>query len=101
TTYNTTSAGEFYTGSAVQDADGDGAGFFGVAGYLQATTSEMFSIGLRGEYFSVFNGGLDGVVGLDAPAADGGEGSVFATTLSGNLRINKNLTIIPELRLDS
>lgn len=101
TTYNTTSAGEFYTGSAVQDAYGDGAGFFGVAGYLQATTSEMFSIGLRGEYFSVFNGGLDGVVGLNRPASEGGDGSVFATTLSGNLRINKNLTIIPELRLDS
>ncbi|WP_057939349.1 porin [Algoriphagus resistens] len=97
TTYNTTSAGEFYTGSAVQDADGDGAGFFGVAGYLQATTSEMFSIGLRGEYFSVFNGGLDEVVGLNGA----GDGNVFATTLSGNLRINKNLTIIPELRLDS
>ncbi|WP_192346544.1 porin [Algoriphagus sp. Y33] len=101
TTYNTTSAGEIYNGSSIDDLDGDGAGFFGVAGYLQAKTSDMFSIGLRGEYFSVFNGGLDGVVGLDRPAVDGGEGSVFATTLSGNVRINKNLTLIPELRLDS
>ncbi|MDR7132164.1 hypothetical protein J2X69_004531 [Algoriphagus sp. 4150] len=97
TTYNTTSAGEFYTGSAVQDADGDGAGFYGVAAYLQAATSDKFSIGLRGEYFSVFNGGLEDVVGLNTS----GDGSVFATTLSGNLRVSKNLTLIPELRLDS
>jgi len=97
TTLNTTSAGEIYTGSDVQDADGDGAGFYGVAGYLQATTSEMFSIGLRGEYFSVFNGGLQEVVGLNAA----GDGNVFAATLSGNLRVHKNLTLIPELRLDT
>lgn len=101
TTYNTTSAGEQYNGSTISDLDGDGAGFFGFAGYLQATTSELFSIGLRGEYFSVFNGGLNEVVGLDKPAADGGKGSVFATTLSGNLRVHKNLTLIPELRMDA
>ncbi|SMP35621.1 Putative beta-barrel porin-2, OmpL-like. bbp2 [Algoriphagus winogradskyi] len=97
TTYNTTSAGEQYTGSSISDLDGDGAGFLGFAGYLQATTSDVFSIGLRGEYFSVFNGGLGGVVGLDAQ----GDGSVFAATLSGNVRVHKNLTLIPELRMDS
>ncbi|UZD24676.1 porin [Algoriphagus halophytocola] len=97
TTYNTTAAGEIYSGSSVQDASGDGGGFLGFAGYLQATTSEMFSIGLRGEYFSVFNGGLDGVVGLNAE----GDGSVFAATLSGNVRVHKNLTLIPELRMDA
>lgn len=97
TSYNTTSAGEFYTGSSVQDADGDAAGFYGFAGYLQATTSEKFSIGLRGEYFSVFNGGLEEVVGLNSD----GDGSVFAATLSGNLRVSKNLTLIPELRMDA
>jgi len=101
TTYNTTSAGETFTGSSVSDADGDGAGFFGFAGYVQATTSDVFSLGLRGEYFSVFNGGLDGVIGLDRPASGGGEGSVFATTLSGNVRVHKNLTLIPELRIDA
>ncbi|MBN3584536.1 porin [Algoriphagus aestuarii] len=101
TTYNTTAAGEVYNGSDAQDVDGDGAGFYGFAGYLQAATSENFSIGLRGEYFSVFNGGLDGVVGLDKPAAEGGEGNVFAVTLSGNAKIGKNLTLIPELRLDT
>lgn len=101
TTYNTTSAGEMFNGSSVSDSDGDGAGFYGFAGYLQASTSENFAIGLRGEYFSVFNGGLDGVVGLDVPAADGGDGNVFAVTLSGNAKIGNNLTLIPELRLDS
>ena len=97
TTYNTTSAGETFTGSSISDASGDGAGFLGFAGYLQATTSEMFSIGLRGEYFSVFNGGLEDVVGVNAD----GDGSVFAATLSGNIRVHKNLTLIPELRMDA
>jgi hypothetical protein len=101
TTYNTTSSGEIFTGSDVQNIDGDGSGFYGFAGYLQATTSEKFAIGLRGEYFSVFNGGLEGVVGLNRPASEGGEGSVFAATLSGNVKITKNLTLIPELRLDT
>lgn len=97
TTYNTTSSGEVFTGSAVQDVDGDGAGFYGVAGYLQANPSETFGIGLRGEYFSVFNSGLEDVVGLNGD----GDGSVFAATLSGNIKVGGNLTLIPELRVDS
>ncbi|MEB2786706.1 porin [Algoriphagus persicinus] len=97
TTYNTTSSGEIFSGSDVQDTDGDGSGFYGLAGYLQATTSEKFALGLRGEYFSVFNGGLEGVVGVDG----NGDGNVFAVTLSGNAKVHKNLTLIPELRLDS
>ena len=97
TTYNTTAAGEQFTGSSITDLDGDGSGFLGFAGYLQATTSDVFSIGLRGEYFSVFNGGLEDVVGVNAD----GDGSVFAATLSGNIRVHKNLTLIPELRMDS
>jgi hypothetical protein len=44
---------------------------------------------------------LEGVVGLNRPASEGGEGSVFAATLSGNVKITKNLTLIPELRLDT
>ena len=97
TTYNTTSSGEFFSGSDVQDSEGDGYGFYGFAGYLQATTSEKFALGLRGEYFSVFNSGLDGVVGLDSS----GDGNVFAVTLSGNAKIGKNLSLIPEIRLDT
>jgi hypothetical protein len=97
TTYNTTSSGQIFNGSDIQDTNGDGSGFYGFAGYLQATTSEKFAIGLRGEYFSVFNGGLEGVVGVNGA----GDGNVFAMTLSGNAKISKNLTLIPELRLDS
>ncbi|MEN2283611.1 porin [Algoriphagus sp. SE2] len=97
TTYNTTSAGEVFNGSDATDIDGDGSGFYGFAGYLQAATSENFALGLRGEYFSVFNGGLDGVVGTDP----NGDGNVFAVTLSGNAKIGNNLTLIPEIRLDS
>ncbi|MDO9551304.1 MULTISPECIES: porin [Rhodonellum] len=96
-TYNTSAAGEIFNGSSVSDVDGDGAGFYGIAGYLQAATSEKFSIGTRAEYFKVFNGGLGGVVGTNAA----GDGSVFALTLTGNAKVAKNLTIIPELRLDT
>ena len=97
TTYQTTGAGEEFTQSDVRAIQGDGAGFYAFAGYLQAKPSDTFGIGLRGEYFSVFNTGLDGVVGLN----DEGDGSVFAATLSGNITVGKNLTLIPELRVDS
>ena len=97
TTYNTSASGEVFTGSDIQDTDGDGAGFYGFAGYLQARPSENFGIGVRGEYFSVFNNGLGGVVSTD----ENGDGNVFAVTLSGNAKIGKNLTLIPELRLDN
>lgn len=96
-TINTTSSGEIYNGSSIADVDGDGAGFYGVAGYLQAATSDNFSLGARAEYFNVFNGGLGGVVGLNSEE----DGSVFAVTLSGNAKVMDNLTLIPELRLDS
>ncbi len=98
TTYNTTSSGEVYTGSDIQDLDGEGAGFYGFAGYLQTSPSDRFGIGFRGEYFGVFNNGLEGVVGIDPATGDGG---VFAATLSANIKIGGNLTLIPELRVDS
>lgn len=96
-TYNTTSAGQVLNGNTIQDATGDGYGFYGVAGYLQFATSEVFSLGARGEYFSVFNDGLEGVVGLN----NLGDGNVFAFTLSGNTKVVNNLTLIPEVRFDS
>ncbi|AWW30294.1 porin [Echinicola strongylocentroti] len=96
-TYNTTAAGESFNGTDIVDEDGDGYGFYGVAGYVQASTSDRFSIGLRGEYFNVFNNGLEGVVGVDTD----GDGNVFAVTLSGNYKIVENFTLIPEVRLDS
>lgn len=97
TTYNTSTSGEEFSGSDIRDTDGDGSGFYGFAGYLQARPSETFGLGVRGEYFSVFNGGLSDVVGVD----DAGDGNVFALTFSANAKIGNNLTLIPELRLDT
>jgi len=96
-TYLTTSAGEVYNGSAIIDADGDAAGFYGLAGYIQGSTSEKFSLGARLEYFSVFNDGGSAIT--TDPSS--GDGNVFALTLSGNIKPMKNLTLIPELRLDT
>lgn len=96
-TYNTTSTGEVFVGStnSIEDVDGDAAGFYGLAGYFQVAASDVFSIGTRVEYFSVFNNGL-GVIGLD----DDGDGNVIDVTLTGQYKVG-DLTIIPELRLDS
>ena len=87
---------KFFLGinAAIYDAGDDAdTGFTGVALYPQFATSDTFKIGLRGEYFAQ-TGGFDvnntGVI----------ESSVFATTLSANIKIGE-LTIIPELRLDS
>lgn len=98
TTINTTSPGEFVDGDVLVDLDGDGAGFYGVAGYLQLSPSETFAIGLRGEYFSEFNGDPDNsIIGaLD----DNGDGGVFDLTLSSNITIGGGLTLIPEFRVD-
>jgi hypothetical protein len=97
TTYNATSSGEIYSGSDIKNSDGDSAGFYGFAGYLQARPSEKFGLGLRGEYFSVYNDGLAGVVSTN----DAGDGNVFALTLSANAKIGSNLTLIPEIRVDN
>jgi hypothetical protein len=64
------------------------AGFYGAALYPQLTTSDTFSIGLRGELFGLHAKDVD-----DLP-------SVFATTLTGSYTV-ENLTIKPEVRLDS
>jgi hypothetical protein len=96
-TYLTTSAGELYNGSAIVDASSDAAGFYGVAGYVQASTSEKFALGARVEYFSVFNNGGSAI----ATDPTNGDGNVLAFTLSGNIKPAKNLTLIPELRLDT
>lgn len=96
-TYLTTSTGELYNGSDIVDASGDAAGFYGVAGYVQASTSEKFALGARVEYFSVFNNG-GSAISTDPIS---GDGNVLAFTLSGNIKPAKNLTLIPELRLDT
>lgn len=71
TTYNTT----------------DSSGFYGAALYPKYTISEALSLGLRGEYFGLYNTTFD-------------DDTVFAATLSANYTI-QDLTIIPELCLDS
>ncbi len=73
-----------------------GGSFAGVALYPQLSTSDAFTIGLRGEYFTEADGGAGAIGGYDA----NGDASVFAVTLTGSLEV-ENLTIKPEIRLDS
>ena len=79
----------FFFGINAAYADNDGAGFGGVALYPQIATSDSFSIGLRGEYFAEFDGD-------DATDDD----SVITATITGSYSV-ENLTIKPEIRLDS
>lgn len=79
--------------AAYLSGNDDGPGFYGVALYPQLATSDSFKLGLRAEYF-VEDGAFDAI---GTGVADS---SVFATTLSGNYTVG-DLTIIPELRLDS
>jgi hypothetical protein len=66
----------------------DDAGFYGVALYPQLAASDAFSVGLRGEMFGGHAKDVD-----DIP-------SVLGLTLTGSYAI-ENLTIKPEIRLDS
>jgi len=70
-----------------------GAGLSGTEGYMslsaysQFQTSDAFAWGLRLEYFNVYE-------------SEGDDTNVFSPTLTGNYSVG-NLTIRPELRLDS
>ncbi|WNH14207.1 outer membrane beta-barrel protein [Thalassobellus suaedae] len=88
---------DFFLGinAASLTVEDDGGSFTGVALYPQLATSDSFTIGLRGEYF--MEGDFFGAIG--ASDVDG-DASVFAVTLTGSFAID-NLTIKPELRLDS
>ena len=77
----------FFLGLNTAYADNDGEGFFGAAVYPQLTTSDTFSIGLRGEYFKIHSDFSDGE-------------DVITATLTGSYTID-DLIIKPELRLDS
>ncbi|WP_298999645.1 outer membrane beta-barrel protein [Flagellimonas sp. S174] len=88
---------DFFLGINATYQDTDGVGFYGAALYPQLTTSENFAIGLRGEYFATMDG-FGNVAGIGADAD--GDANVFAVTLTGNAKVG-DLTIIPELRLDS
>lgn len=72
----------------------DGDSWWGSAVYLNVDPTKVFGLTLRGEYFD----DKKAVSGLSAATGIGT--SVFAATLSGNIRID-NLTIIPEFRLDN
>ena len=78
---------EFFLGINATYNDTDGSGFYGAAIYPQYTLNEKFALGLRGEYFGVHADDVD-------------DDTVFAATLSANYKI-EDLTIIPEIRLDS
>ncbi|WP_203256236.1 outer membrane beta-barrel protein [Hyunsoonleella ulvae] len=86
---------DFYLGinAAHLSLENDGGGFTGVALYPQLATSDTFTIGLRGEYFA--EDGAFGAIGTGVA-----DSSVLALTLTGSLEVD-NLTIKPEIRLDS
>jgi hypothetical protein len=87
---------DFYLGLNGAIYDNDGVGFSGVALYPQLTTSDTFTIGLRGEYF-VESGAYGAIDQTDSGVADS---SVFALTLTGSASIG-NLIIKPEIRIDN
>lgn len=80
---------DFFLGinAALNDNSEAGTGFYGAALYPQLTTSENFSLGLRGEYFVFTEDGFE-----DSP--------VLGLTLTGSFT-KDNLIIKPEIRLDS
>lgn len=80
----------FFLGINAAYADADGEGFMGAALYPQVAASDNFSIGLRGEFFDWLSDTNTTVDDQD----------VLALTLTGSYSI-ENLTIKPELRLDS
>ena len=83
----------FYLGLNAAYQDNDGLGFVGAAIYPQLATSDSFTLGLRGEYFSEM--GDYGAIGTGVE-----DSSVFAVTLTGSYTV-ENLIIKPELRLDN
>lgn len=85
---------DFYLGINAAYFDGsDDTGFAGVALYPQYQTSDTFTLGLRGEYFT--ETGNFGAIGTGVD-----DSSVLALTLTGSASIG-DLVIKPELRLDN
>ncbi|MEZ2414925.1 outer membrane beta-barrel protein [Muriicola sp. E247] len=85
---------DFYLGINAAYFDGaDDTGFAGVALYPQYQTSDTFTLGLRGEYFT--ETGNFGAIGTGVE-----DSSVLALTLTGSATIG-DLVIKPELRLDN
>lgn len=88
---------KFFLGINAAYLDVQNAGSFaGLALYPQITTSETFTIGLRGEYFTETQQGVSALGAYD----QSGDSSVLAMTLTGSYAID-HLTIKPEIRIDS
>ncbi|TNJ45350.1 porin [Tamlana fucoidanivorans] len=85
----------FYLGinAAYLSLEDDAGGFYGGALYPQVGITDTFTLGLRAEYFQEEKD--FGAIGTGVE-----DSSVFAATLTGSFEI-ENLTIKPELRLDS
>lgn len=87
----------FYLGLNAADytyANSIEGGYNGLALYPQYSVNDIFSIGLRTEYFSVKEGKDES--GAITQAA----GDVFSTTITGNFKYG-GFTFIPEIRIDS
>ncbi len=69
-------------------------GYNGVALYPQYALNDIFSVGLRTEYFAIKEGKDE------SGAITQASGDVFSTTITGNFKVG-DFTFIPELRLDS
>lgn len=82
---------DFYLGiNAAYNIENDDANsFYGAALYPQYALSDDFTLGLRGEYFGKYD---------DVDATD--DNTILGLTLTGSYTV-ENLTIKPELRLDS
>lgn len=77
----------------------DANSWWGSALYLNLDPTPSFGLTLRNEYFSDKKGLLGTTDDNDVYMPFYASGSVFATTLSGNIKVGP-LTIIPEVRLD-
>ena len=71
-------------------AEGDNTSWFGAALYANYAFSDLFTLGLRGEYIGDPDGEILGAT----------DGNVLSLTASGNFHIGA-LTIIPEFRVDT
>jgi hypothetical protein len=93
--YRAIGPGEVKTITSIEKPDLKNYGFCGVIIYQKISFSEVFSLGLRTEYFAEFNNG----VGAIGTYSVNNKASVMAYTLSANIKAS-NLKIIPEVRLD-
>jgi hypothetical protein len=90
---NYTVSGKFslgYNGTIQTINDGDSKSWYGSALYLNYDPTSKFGLTLRGEYFDDNKG-----------IKFAGGAKITDFTLSGNIKIDDHLTIIPEIRLDN